>query len=212
MLNKEPHTTEQFKKIFQQNENLIIAKGLTRADMAFLIVKVESLMKYKDTSKNQTFEEQWVEVQYEMHDKKFYNEMKDNILQNFDVEQIKQCFFAFECQQYYICVCGLLPLMERIIVSDKKDVKYDWNQLEDDFKKRYHSYFNNDTENNLKEYVVRLILRKLAGFEKFDQKEPDYLNRHWILHGRTDRLPTKADCLRLFNIIELILDIKSEAA
>ena len=31
--------------------------------------------------------------------------------------------------------------------------------------------------------------------------EPDYLNRHWIMHGRTNRVYTKLECVKILNMI-----------
>lgn len=35
----------------------------------------------------------------------------------------------------------------------------------------------------------------------FGNKEPDLLNRHWIMHGRSNRVYTKLDCVKVLNMI-----------
>lgn len=42
---------------------------------------------------------------------------------------------------------------------------------------------------------------------KFSKQESDNLNRHWILHGRTQRNYSKFDCIKLINYIYAILFI-----
>ena len=35
----------------------------------------------------------------------------------------------------------------------------------------------------------------------FASKEPKYLNRHWIAHGRSLHKKTKLDCIKMINLI-----------
>ena len=168
----------------------------------------------KQTSMHKQIEMDFIEIQYEMLDKKFYTSMKENIqtkIGNYNLyEQIKQSFMSFEKELYYPCVCGLLPIFEGIVVDSKSVKTYKWESIEESLKKKYKIYFNKNNETNLEEYTLRLMSKMLTQTFDFDQIEPNELNRHWLLHGRAERLPTKADCLTLFNIIELVLNIKHE--
>lgn len=43
-------------------------------------------------------------------------------------------------------------------------------------------------------------------YSKFGtETEPAFLNRHWILHGRSNRTVTQADCIKLFCLIHALL-------
>ena len=94
------------------------------------------------------------------------------------------------------------------MVDSKTSLEYNWNYIERDLKNKFKLYFDNNNENNLEEYTIRLISKMLAKTVSFNMTEPENLNRHWLLHGRAERIPTKSDCLKLFNIIELVIDIK----
>lgn len=223
-------TLEQSKRIMQQN-CILIANGITREEMCYalniLLKKYDDdrIMKNitenpdfsseeKQTSMHKQIEMDFIEIQYEMLDKKFYTSMKENIqtkIGNYNLyEQIKQSFMSFEKELYYPCVCGLLPIFEGIVVDSKSVKTYKWESIEESLKKKYKIYFNKNNETNLEEYTLRLMSKMLTQTFDFDQIEPNELNRHWLLHGRAERLPTKADCLTLFNIIELVLNIKHE--
>lgn len=40
---------------------------------------------------------------------------------------------------------------------------------------------------------------KFAGISYFNEPEPDFLNRHWIMHGRTTRDMSELDCIKIIN-------------
>lgn len=42
-------------------------------------------------------------------------------------------------------------------------------------------------------------LEKFGKNSEFNKDEPD-LNRHWIMHGRTDHCMEQIDCIRVINI------------
>ena len=223
-------TLEQSKRIMQQN-CFLIANGITREEMCYVLNILfkkyddDRIMKNitenpnfsseeKQTSMHKQIEMDFIEIQYEMLDKKFYTSMKENIqtkIGNYNLyEQIKQSFMSFEKELYYPCVCGLLPIFEGIVVDSKSVKTYKWESIEESLKKKYKIYFNKNNETNLEEYTLRLMSKMLTQTFDFDQIEPNELNRHWLLHGIAERLPTKADCLTLFTIIELVLNIKHE--
>ena len=52
------------------------------------------------------------------------------------------------------------------------------------------------------------FVKKLYEKSDFSQTEPDKMNRHWIEHGRTDRVDDGIDCLKLFNAIATLTLIK----
>lgn len=215
-------------KLIMQETPFLMAKGITRGDMCYVanairkkydenkikllldglnanVDKLESLLHIQ-------VENDFIEIQYEMLSNKYYNLMKENILSKLSNESLKekmqQCFSSFENGMFYPCVCGLLPVFERVMVESKTSLEYNWNYIEKDLKKKFKVYFNDNNENNLEEYTIRLISKMLAKKVDFDEVEPEELNRHWLLHGRAERILTKSDCLKLFNIIELVIDIK----
>ena len=44
-------------------------------------------------------------------------------------------------------------------------------------------------------------LEMFAKPSEFDKPEPNFINRHWIMHGRSKRRKTKLDCVKLINFL-----------
>jgi hypothetical protein len=49
-----------------------------------------------------------------------------------------------------------------------------------------------------------VFLQMLFAPKPFDQKPPDRINRHWVLHGRDDCNWSQADVFRLLNALETL--------
>ena len=47
-------------------------------------------------------------------------------------------------------------------------------------------------------------------FEKsdFSQTEPNEINRHWLVHGRTSKVGDKLHCIRLINALSTLSNLK----
>ncbi len=212
-------------KSMMQKIDFVYVYGLTREDLVYAFYETNrkvSLIDFEDgesllepTEKNiYDFFDCFVETQYEMLDGKFLFQMKDfllnSALDSVMREELKQCFDSYENEKYYPCVCGLLPLIERSILADLSSPKYNWENLEEDFKKSHKKIIKGNNENDLTEYGIRLFIKKLAKRTEFSDNEPKRLNRNWVLHGRNIRIPTKTDCLKLFNLIETIIRMKKQ--
>lgn len=201
--------------------NLVMAKGMTRAHLTAVLwtlyeefnnAPVKEVL--NNTYRQKTFD-RFIEIQYEVHECELYNLMKDNLVNkvslDFEKEMIRQCLFSFEQEQYYSCACGTIPLLERHIAKDGSSTETNWDKLEKSFKQRNSKYFTLNEENNLEEHNIRVLMQSLTKVIDFDCTAPNQINRHWLLHGRAEQLPSKSDCLRLFNILELILEINDKS-
>jgi hypothetical protein len=117
---------------------------------------------------------------------------------------------SFNHSRYLICTTALITILEGLLSEfgdDKKDIRmiricrFQMDQTKTDKKIINHlvwvSFFN--------------FIKELYDKSAFDESEPDRINRHWILHGRTDKQVGEADCLRLFNAIySLVTMLKYE--
>ena len=70
-------------------------------------------------------------------------------------------------------------------------------------------------EKNIGNNIQSLCWQSMSEYTKilfersdFTQDEPDKANRHWISHGRTSKLGESVDCLRLFNALSTMTNIK----
>lgn len=225
-----PLKEAQLKELIKKTHgSLMLVKGITREEMAKALFDLdneyngrlfssakseESIEEDLSPIETEKFLDRLIEIQYELFDSKHYNQLKNNLKDKFSessfYEHLNQCFLAYENDLYYSCVCGLLPFLERVLIENISDPKYEWKKLESEFKNKYKPYLKSDIENDLAEYNIRVVVDNLVKYIEFNKGEPNCLNRHWLLHGRANRMPTKADCLRLFNIIEVIVDIQAE--
>ena len=53
-------------------------------------------------------------------------------------------------------------------------------------------------------------LKKENQFGNKGSWEPHFLNRHWLMHGMTDRTVSRMDCIQLFNALASLLAIKTD--
>lgn len=148
---------------------------------------------------------------YEMNDKKYYQSMKEYLISSKECEKnssehIRQCFFAFEQGQYFICACGLLTILEGILAGYAQSSNTRLSSL---FKRIEEEIVENqDTDQILAAANMRGYIELLTAKSDFQGGiEPNELNRHWLLHGRSQRTVEKADCLRLFITVSIILEI-----
>lgn len=123
----------------------------------------------------------------------------------------KECWTAFQGHLYAICATSLLAVIEGLLSEfseDKNDVRMMrvCQKQEDNFpaggstiaKHTWMSY--------------NRFIRNLYKKSDFTSEEPEEINRHWLLHGRSDFEITELDCLRLFNAVQsLCIIINKEA-
>lgn len=79
-------------------------------------------------------------------------------------------------------------------ITDKIDKRLPLNQLDRKLLCIYQSINSNEVFNN-----------SILGNADLNKKEPDNLNRHWLLHGRTNKKYTRYDCLKIFLWIEALI-------
>lgn len=141
--------------------------------------------------------------------KDYYNEkmfktmlkhVKNSNLNSTQVELFLDCVEAFKKGRYLISTTSLITILEGILSqfgNDKKDIRM-----------IKICRFKMDGTKNDRKIINHLVwasffhfISELYNKSEFDKDEPESVNRHWILHGRTDKQLGAADCLRLFNAI-----------
>lgn len=108
-----------------------------------------------------------------------------------------QAFKACGNGLYYPCYAAIISQIEGLLTDIGKDyLKNIWwrEKVEKMFKEMDDvDYFDLLLYQSLKSFVYEFTN---PDFE-FDKKEPDNLNRHWVLHGRTTVEITRLDCIKL---------------
>lgn len=117
---------------------------------------------------------------------------------------IEECQFAFENKRYAICADSLISAIEGILSTfwdDKTNIrmmKICQSKVDE---------LANDNKNITKKYIwisYNKFIRKLYEKNDFNSDEPNFINRHWLLHGRSSYSIEEIDCLRLFNAVSSI--------
>ena len=119
---------------------------------------------------------------------------------------IKQIFDAIDHKNYWIACIGLSTVLEFLLA-----IESDFNSIK--ISVLLKNFMDNVGDIDIKEYEVGFLFSldgflenysiSTNGFER--EKEPKYINRHWIAHGRMYRELTKVDTYQiLFAIYAMI--------
>lgn len=151
-----------------------------------------------------------IELAYTMFDEKHYKKIKNIILSKVENEKIIhdnfcQIFLAYEEKLYYPCICGAIPMIERIIQNN--------DNLSDTKLTRLFGEIANNTEIDgdfEKELLVvnlEEFIKQISAYKEFSEDEPTGINRHWVLHGRTIYESRRVDCLKVFIAIYSLMEL-----
>lgn len=163
--------------------------------------------------------EAWVENYYFEDERDRFNSLLNRCKQQLTTESkkrlLEECEQAYQSQHYHLACVGLFSLADGILseVTENQitSVALRMKTLHDEmlakepiveYDVRFFFIFNAMcylTEENDKQVVkVRPLFEK----SDFNAPEPDILNRHWVVHGRTDRAFTRLDVLRILQWID----------
>lgn len=118
-----------------------------------------------------------------------------------------ECVDAYENHLYSTCATTLVATLDGFISifgDDPKNVKM-----------MRICNFNAQKERESKKDIKSLCWLSMYEYVKmvftpsdFDKDEPETMNRHWLEHGRTQKVNTQIDCLKLFNAFSTLTIIK----
>ena len=126
-------------------------------------------------------------------------------------KMIRECWSAFQNKLYAVCATSLLSVIEGVL-SEFSDDKSDIRMMK--VCQKHVDEFPEDGSTIMKHVWISYnnFIRNLYQKSDFNQDEPDKVNRHWLLHGRSDFEIEEIDCLRLFNAVEtLCMVVKKES-
>ena len=129
-----------------------------------------------------------------------------NLLASIEMEMwrslLEEIFYCVQNGKYRVCVPALLTILEgftahslykRLNTSRRQtNVSVSINRA------AFHS--DKTVEGVIWRSVVVFLNRLFASFD-FESASPTFINRHWILHGRSDTEWTSADALKLVNAL-----------
>ena len=116
------------------------------------------------------------------------------------IKLVTECWSAFNTKMYAMCATSLLSVIEGIL-SEFSDDKQDVRMMK--VCQKHVDNFPSDGSTVLK-YVwisYNQFIRNLYQKSDFTADEPEAINRHWLLHGRSDFEVEEIECMKLFNAI-----------
>lgn len=116
-------------------------------------------------------------------------------------KMVRECWSAFSSKLFAVCATSLLSVIEGVLSEfseDKADVR-----MMKVCQKQVDEY-PPDGGTILRHVWISYnnFIRNLYKKSDFNSDEPAEVNRHWLLHGRSDFEIEGIDCLRLFNAVE----------
>lgn len=148
---------------------------------------------------------------YDGHEARYlYRKVKKLLRSDAQKITFEECFNAYNNKQFMICRTGLITVLEGMISefdSDPKSIRV--MKLCNDKANEERSAGRNIR--SLCWCSMYCFVKKLYEKSDFSQTEPPKMNRHWIEHGRTDRLDDGIDCLKLLNAIATMALIKESS-
>ena len=114
---------------------------------------------------------------------------------------------AFRQELYNLAIIGLTAVLDRVLSEYSGDIeRVNIKKRSEAIKKSIEEkgeFFLDEMEGM--DYLLYLTYPKVAESfglsSSFISSEPDALNRHWIMHGRTDKSYTRLDCVKVLNLI-----------
>ena len=106
---------------------------------------------------------------------------------------VNECWNAFNSKMYAICATSLLSVIEGIL-SEFSDDKQDVRMMK--VCQKHVDSFPSDGSTIMKHVWISYnqFIRNLYQKSDFTANEPDIINRHWLLHGRSDFEVEEIEC------------------
>lgn len=143
--------------------------------------------------------------------KLFYSLSKEciNYLDGNNARILSQAIDSFSIKNYDLCAIGITVVIDgelSVVTGNpgtniKRRIEPLLEKLDDD------EALSEDEYSLFSLYLtVDATMKTFAASSNFgNEKEPQYINRHWTMHGRTERRKTKMDCVKLLRFLYAII-------
>ncbi|PKM58466.1 MAG: hypothetical protein CVU98_00830 [Firmicutes bacterium HGW-Firmicutes-3] len=116
---------------------------------------------------------------------------------NKQYEVFEQCIKTYKSGLYLVTVPALLMVLEGVIASKGEDKCF---MMLEAVQRNIDSSDSNTYKKDMWRsfyYFIKLLYET----KPFNHDRPNFINRHWIMHGRDFTNCKQADCLRLFQAL-----------
>lgn len=118
------------------------------------------------------------------------------------ISLINEANLAYDMELFDLCAIVLLTVVEGLIVRFSDVQKINYANASDIFKT---SALDRGGHGSARYYYVITSICEFISFlyqySDFSNTEPTFINRHWVLHGRSQREICPAECVKLFLFI-----------
>ena len=202
----EKHIEEEAKKRVSELDKTLdtvvtklVAEGWT-LPTELPISAVNALGNTNELDDVNSFMEQFYSYDNYRNMKAMIKGIKESKIKEGLIKLVTECWSAFNTKMYAICATSLLSVIEGIL-SEFSDNKQDTRMMK--VCQKHIDNFPSDGSTILKHVWISYnqFIRNLYQKSDFTADEPETINRHWLLHGRSDFEMEEIECMKLFNAI-----------
>lgn len=172
-----------------------------------LSIDIRKFDELRTIAKDNEALDRFFETFYNSRELKFICRKIENAIPNEAQKSIfKECVNAYNTNLYSVCQTTLLTVLEGVISSfgdnpeDVRVMRVCRFQAEEEQKKG--KQIKSLCWLSMYEYISNLFQKS-----DFSTDEPENVNRHWVIHGRTEKIADKIGCLRLFNALSTMASV-----
>lgn len=201
----------KFDKALDIAVNKLVAEGWT-LPAELPITAVNALGNSNELDDVNMFMEQFYTYDDYQNMKDIINGIQESKIKAGLIKLVNECWYAFSNKKYAICATALLSVIEGIL-SEFSDDKQDVRMMKI-CQKHVDTFPNNGSTITKHVWIsYNQFIRNLYQKSDFTADEPKTINRHWLLHGRSNFDVEEIECMKLFNAVHslcIVINNKSE--
>ena len=203
--NRVDKALEEFDNDLNKVVDRITPEGWTLPSDAGIIIIKRLADEQEIEDVNSFFEWYYTENNY-FHVKFMVNYINGSSIKEATKKLFLECWKAFQNKSYAVCAIALVAVIEGILSEyseDKRDIR-----MKKVCQKKVDT-FPPDGSKIIKYTWISYnkFISKLYEKSDFTNPEPEEINRHWLLHGRSEFDISELDCIRLINAVQSICTI-----
>ena len=187
------------------------AAYLSLAEAGWTVVDWIALPELTEVASKTPFElDEYFTEGFMANDAQNLDELEKDLLKSTDLAKwhslVDEIFASIRAGRHRVAIPSTLIIIEGFMAQSLVKVSLTTDKNRSPFKTLEGAGWHlEDTFDAVYWKSVVVFLRKLFAFSDFSQKPPEFINRHWILHGRQPVDWTLADALRLVNALNTLL-------
>lgn len=142
---------------------------------------------------------------YTANDNKQLQELVIELIKDESLRQwhplIQECYLSFIDGRHLVTVPALITAVEGVLAQKLGILKSQKVRMISPTKAKRNEQENYSLDKAIWISVLKLVENLYDNKRDFSGNDPDFTNRHWILHGRNSQQWGAVDSIRLFNLL-----------